>query len=60
MYCGRKNPSPVLKDVTARIVVEVGMRFQSIVGRPTLAVLVRNAIVTNDIHDCLPGLLTVR
>ena len=25
------------------------MRFQSIVGRPTLALLVRNAIVTNDI-----------
>ena len=41
----------MLKVVTARIVVtvEFGMRFQSIVGRPTLAVLVRNAIVTNDI-----------
>ena len=49
IFFGRKNTSPVLKLVTARIVVEYGMRFQSICARPTLSVLVRNAIVSKNI-----------
>ena len=34
IFFGRKNTSPVLKLVTARIVVEYGMWFQSICARP--------------------------
>ena len=49
---GRRHAGSVLKEATPRMILEKGLRFQSVGQRSELGTLLRHAVVTNDISKC--------
>ena len=46
---GRQNAGIILKEATPRMILEKGLRFQSVGQRSALAAVVRDSVITQDV-----------